>query len=109
MVFLVASSLPVFFFFYKICNIEYSKTDYDRTFVDTVFSTGEYIDDILNNNNISIIDTNKDKLTISYNVNKNNNCDYLWDLISKNHRHKYMFTNRVKGFDKDIDTLYESF
>ena len=103
------SSKPEIIRIDRIGNIEYSKTDYDRTFVDTVFSTGEYIDEILSHNNISIIDINKDKINISYNINKNNNCDYLWDLISKNHSHKYMFTNRVKGFDKDMDTLYESF
>ena len=102
------SSKPEIIRIDRIGNIEYSKTDYDRTFVDTVFSTGECIDEILNFN-IKIIDINKDKITICYNINKNNNCNYLWYLLSKNHNHKYMFTNKVKRFDKDIDTLYESF
>ena len=103
------SSKPEIIRIDRMGNIDYSKMDYDRTFVDTVFRTGDYIDEILNDNNISIIDVKNDKINISYKVNKNINCDYIWDLIAKNHNHKYMFTNKIKGFDKDMDELYESF
>lgn len=90
----------------KLGNIEYSQSNDNRIFRDTIYKNGECINEILSSN-VDVKYEDEEKYLIMYVINKDDDCESLWNLIAKNHNHKYHIMHQVNDFNKSLEEVYQ--
>ena len=89
----------------KSGNIEYTESDKDRIFEDVLYEDGEYVDEIISKYNVDVKSKKDGKISILYKIAKGLNCSGLWNMISKNHNHKYKLLHKVKDFNESLENI----